>query len=203
MEPVLPNGLENELADIAAEPQEAVGFGLKAYLPYEPTGAEGLMNSDDPAVTARLLAEAEGKGDTTYRLAVLHVLGRRTDITVDAALIQLLDDDVLRATAAYLLGRVGYKGYLPRERNVAAVQAALSSHLEDGTLFADPFYKRTFRTQDFVIGAYVRITGPGQFSFEDAYQGEIIGLGLPSFSEDERKNLIKQIATIKSVSSAQ
>lgn len=192
MKPILPNELETELAIIRANPVETVGFGLKAYLPYEPTGSQALLNSDDPAVTKRLLREASGTGDTVYRLAVLHVLGKRTDATVDAALIQLLVDDALRATAAYLLGRVGYKGYLPRTRDVAAVRTALVTHIKDRTTFTDPFYRRTYRTQDFVIAAYIRVTGPSQFTVSSSLE-DLIGLGLPEFSDDVRADLLAQI----------
>ncbi len=193
MKPVLPKALETELAAIGDNPGESVGFGLKAYIPYEPTGSQALMNSDDPAVTKRLLAEARGTGDTVYRLAVLHVLGKRTDATVDAALIQLLAADALRATAGYLLGRVGYKGYLPRARDVMAVQTALLAHVKDSTTFIDPFYQEMYRTQDFVIAAYIRVRGPSQFTFGDSSLNDLIGLGLPEFSDDVRADLLAQI----------
>jgi len=193
MKPTLPEALEAELAAIRDDPVESVGFGLKAYLPYEPTGAQSLMNSDAPAVTKRLLAEASGAGDTAYRLAVLHVLGKRTDATVDAALIQLLADDALRATAAYLLGRVGYKGYLPRTRDVAAVRTALRAHVKDKTTFTDPFYQKTYRTQDFVLAAYIRVTGPSRFTFANSSLEDLIGLGLPEFSDHVRADLLAQI----------
>jgi hypothetical protein len=193
MKPILPEALENELAAIGDNPVESVGFGLKAYLPYEPTGSQALINSDDSAVTKRLLAEASGTGDTVYRLAVLHVLGKRTDATVDAALIQLLNDDTLRATAAYLLGRVGYKGYLPRARDVVAVKTALRAHINDNTTFTDPFYQQTYRTQDFVIAAYIRVTGPSQFTLSNSFLEDLIGLSLPEFSDDVRADLLAQI----------
>jgi predicted transcriptional regulator len=128
-----------------------------------------------------------------YRLAVLHVLGKRTDATVDDALIQLLADDALRATAAYLLGRVGYKGYLPRKRDGAAVRKALRTHIQDSTTFTDPFYQKLFRTQDFVIAAYIRVTGPSQFTFASSSLEDLIGLGLPEFSDDVRADLLAQI----------
>lgn len=39
--------------------------------------------------------------------------------------------------------------------------AALRRYLDDATTFADSFYRgRTFRTQGFVIGAFVRLIGP-------------------------------------------
>ena len=193
MKPTLPKALEAELAAIRTNPVESVGFGLKAYIPYEPNGSQALMNGDDPAITKRLLAEAGGPGDNVYRLAVLHVLGKRTDATVDAALIQLLADDALRATAAYLLGRAGYKGYLPRTRDVAAVRTALHTHIKDSTAFTDPFYQETYRTQDFVIAAYIRVTGPGQFTFASSSMEDMIGLGLPEFSDDVRADLLAQI----------
>lgn len=194
MKPILPEALETELAAIGDDPGESVGFGLKAYLPYEPTGSQALMNSDDTAVTDRLLAEAGGTADTVYRLAVLHVLGKRTDATVDAALIQLLADDALRATAAYLLGRVGYKGYLPRARDVDAVQTALRAHVKDSTQFTDPFYQTMYRTQDFVIAAYIRVMGTSRFTFADSTLEDLIGLGLPEFPDDVRAGLLAQIA---------
>lgn len=189
----MPKALEDELATIGNNPIESVGFGLKAYLPYEPSGSQSLMNSDDPAVTRRLLAEVSGKGNSVYRLAVLHVLGKRTDTSVDAALIQLLNDDVLCATAAYLLGRVGYKGYLPRTRDIEAVRNALRAHIRESSTFTDPFYQQTYRTQDFVIAAYIRVTGPDQFKLGNSSLEDLIGLSLPMFSDEIRNDLLVQI----------
>lgn len=130
----LPADLEAELAAIRSDPKESVGFGFNAIVPYQPTGSRSLINSDDPQVTRRLLEEARAGGDRTYRLAVLQVLGKHSDPTVDDALVALLAVDDLRATAAYLLGRAGYKGYPPRRRDLAAVRAALRAHLDDDHL---------------------------------------------------------------------
>ncbi len=196
MKPTLPKALEAELATIKSNPGESVGFGFKANIPYEPTGSQALINSGDLAVTKRLLAEATGAGDIVYRLAVLHVLGKRTDATVDAALIRLLDDGALRATAAYLLGRAGYKGYLPRVgvRDVAAVRKALRTHINDSTMFTDPYHHTTYRTQDFVLAAYIRLTGPSKFTFANSDLADLIGLGLPELTNDLRALLLAQIA---------
>jgi hypothetical protein len=51
-------------------------------------------------VTTRLLAEIHDAKDHVLRLALLQVLGRRRDATVDRALIDLLAERELRATAA-------------------------------------------------------------------------------------------------------
>lgn len=193
MRPPLHKTLEDELAAIRDDPVESVGFGLKAYLPYEPTGSQALINSDDPAVTKRLFAEANGTGNTVYRLAVLHILGKRTDATVDDALIHLLQVDTLRATAAYLLGRVGYKGYFPRTRDISVVQTALQAYIEDRSLFTDPFYQKTFRTQDFVIAAFIRVMGPNKFTWSNLGSDDLIGLSLPEFSDNTREELLAQI----------
>src|SRR5687768_6213543 len=101
--------LEAELDGIRKDPGQAVGFGEKAFIPYQPNGADGLIKSPDAAVTARLRDEIR-TGDRVFRLAALHVLGKRADAGVDPALIAALDDPALRATAAYLLGRPGFKG---------------------------------------------------------------------------------------------
>jgi hypothetical protein len=196
MTPALPPALEAELDAIRKDPGESVGFGEKAYIPYEPNSAASLIGSDDPRVTARLLAEARGPGDRVYRLAVLHVLGKRTDPTVDAALVALLDDPTLRATAAYLLGRVGFKGYPPRQRDIAAIRAVLRRHLDDTTMLDDPFYRRTFRTQDFVLGAYIRVTGPDKFRIASPSVVDLIGLGLPELTDAMRADLLAQAKQI-------
>jgi len=192
MKPALSPALEAELDGIRKDPIGSIGLGRKVYLPYLPNRADGLMGSDDPAVTERLLAEARGDGDRGYRLAVAHVLGRRSDATVDAALIAMLDDPVLRATGAYLLGRVGYKGYPARTRDLDAVRAALRAHLDDPSTFDDPFHRRQFRTGDFVLAALVRVTGPEKFHIADAELAELIGLGLPEMSDDLRAELRAQ-----------
>jgi len=56
---------------------------------------------------------------------------------------------------------------------------------------ADPFYRKSFRTQDFAIAAYVRVAGPDAFTLE---KPDLVGHGLPTFSDAERTALIAQIA---------
>ena len=190
--PQLPDDLEAELEAIRADPGESVGFGEKAFIPYEPNVAHFLITSDDPAVTERLLAEATGDGDRVFRLAVLHVLGKRSDPAVDAALMTTLDDPELRATSAYLLGRPGYKGYPARPRDEAAVRESLRRHLDDDGTFDDPFYRRSFRTQDFVLAAFVRVTGPDRFRIPDPVLADLIGYTLPAFDAETRADLLAQ-----------
>jgi hypothetical protein len=187
----LPEALEAELDAIHADPGESVGFGEKSYLPYEPNVAHFLISFDAPAVTERLLTELEGS-DRVRRLALLHVLGKRSDDTVDRALLTTLEDPELRATSAYLLGRPGFKGYPARPRDVDTVRAALRRHLSDGGTFEDPFYRRSFRTQDFVLAAFVRLTGPQRFRFADPRAADMIGYDLPAFDEATRADLLRQ-----------
>lgn len=196
MEPRLLDALEAELDAIRADPGESVGFGEKAYAPYEPNVAHFLISSDDPAVTERLLAEIRAADDRVHRLALLHVLGKRSDPTVDAALLTTLEDPELRATSAYLLGRAGFKGYPERPRDVEAIRAALRRHLSDDGVFDDPFYRRSFRTQDFVLGAYVRLTGPERFRFADPHLADMIGQALPAFDDAVRADLLAQAEQI-------
>ncbi len=191
-EPPLPEELEAELEAIRADPVESVGFGEKAFIPYEPNVAHWLVTSDDPAVTERLLAEATGDPDRVFRLAVLQVLGKRSDPTVDAALMTTLEDPELRATSAYLLGRPGYKGYPERPRDGEAIRAALRRHLDDDGTFDDPFHRRTFRTQDFVLAAFVRVTGPERFRIPDTAFADLIGYTLPEFDAETRADLLAQ-----------
>jgi hypothetical protein len=193
MTPVMAPALEAELSAIRKAPGESVGFGLKAYLPYEPNQGDALIGSSDPEVTPRLLAEALHGGDRVYRLAVLHVLGKRASADVDAALLQALEDPELRATAAYLLGRAGSKGYPTRQRHTEKLRAALRAHLTDPGSFEDPFYQRTFRTQDFVLAAWVRITGVSQFRIASRDVADLIGLGLPDMTDAIRADLLAQV----------
>jgi hypothetical protein len=192
MQPELTGVLEDELAAIRADPGESVGFGEKTYIPYEPNVAHFLISSSDPEVTERLLAEVKESDDRVYRLALLHVIGKRADDTVDAALLRTLEDPELRATSAYLLGRAGFKGYPERRRDVEAIRAALRRYLSDDGTFEDPFYRRTFRTQDFVLGAFIRITGPDRFHFADPQLGDNIGYDLPRLDDATRADLLAQ-----------
>lgn len=187
--------LEAELKAVRSDPIEAIGYGKKTYRPYEPSTGENLIASDDPAVTSRLLAEAQGGGDRVYRLAVVHLLGMRATSDVDAALIALLDDREVGATAAYLLGRAGFKGYPSRTRDVAAIVAALRRHLDDAATFDDPFYRRTFRVQDFVLGALARLLGPERFKIADPRFDNDIGYALPWWNDAVRAELLTQVRT--------
>jgi hypothetical protein len=184
--------LEAELDAVRKDPVEAIGYGKRVYRPYEPNTGESLIGSDDPTVTARLLAEAQSGGDRTYRLAVVHLLGMRAGPDVDAALISLLGAPDLRATAAYLLGRAGFKGYPTRQRDEVAIVAALRQHLDDTSTFDDPFYRRSLRTQDFVIGALVRVRGPERFKTSDPRVEDQIGFALPWWSDAVRAELLAQ-----------
>jgi hypothetical protein len=191
MLPTLPPSLETELDHIRNKPLEAVGFGEKTYIPYEPNGSTGLQRDPNVSTTERLLGEVRrSDADRTFRLAVLHVIGKRTDAKVDDALITALADADLRATAAYLLGRPGFKGYPARKRDVAAVRKALRPYLDDGTTFEDPFYKKKFRTQDFVISAFVRLSGPENFPIPDKNLAAMIGYTLPRLDDDLRAALL-------------
>lgn len=185
--------LEAELDTLKANPAESIGFGEKVYRPYEPNVGESLIGSSDPGVTARLLEEAQGVGARTYRLALVHLLGMRAAPDVDAALILLLGDPDLKATAAYLLGRAGFKGYPVRTRDPAAVTAALRPHLDDTSEFVDPFYRRAFHTQDFVLGALVRVLGPERFKTRDARVEDQIGYALPWWTDEVRAELLAQV----------
>ena len=191
--PALPEALETELAAIRADPLNSVGFGEKAFTPYEPNEAHALISYRDPAVTQRLLAEIDASDDRVLKLALLHVLGKRADDTVDAALLRALNDPQLTATAAYLLGRAGFKGYPKRPRgDLEPIRAALRPLLDDATPFDDPFQRATFRTGDFALAAYIRLTGPSRFEFADPDLASVVGYTLPRFDGDERTSLLEQ-----------
>jgi hypothetical protein len=190
--PALPDALEQELAGLRADPAGAVGYGEKTFVPYEPVGAHFLMGFDDPAVTRRLLAEMEGE-ERTLRLALLQVIGRRTDAEVDPALLAALGDPELRATAAYLLGRPGFKGYPGRSRDAAALAAALRPYADDPTPFDDPFLRRTFRTGDFVLAALVRLLGPERFTLPPGVEADLVGYTVPAFDDAARAALLAQL----------
>jgi hypothetical protein len=190
--PELPPTLETELEQIRANPAGSVGYGEKTFIPYEPNVAHFLVSYPDPAVTQRLVAEMDS-ADRVLRLALLQVIGKREDDTVDDALLATLEDPELRATSAYLLGRPGFKGYPARPRpEIDAIRAALRRHLDDDGTFDDPFYRRTFRVQDFVLAAYIRLMGPEHFHFADPDTADTIGYTLPSFDDAARADLLEQ-----------
>jgi hypothetical protein len=189
----LPEPLETELAAIRADPLNSVGYGEKAFTPYEPNEAHALINARDPAITPRLLADIEATQDRVLKLALLHVLGKRADETVDQALLTAFKDPELTATAAYLLGRAGFKGYPKRPRgDLDAIRAALKRHIDDDTPFEDPFQRATFRTGDFALAAYIRLTGPSHYTFADPDTASVIGYTLPNFDAAQRKDLVAQ-----------
>ena len=192
MRPELRDVLEGEIDAIRADPAGSVGFGEKTYVPYEPNVAHALISVPGAEVTDRLWEEIERSDDRVYRLALLHVLGRRSDERVDESLLRALEDPQLRATAAYLLGRPGFKPYPERRRDHDAIVAALRRHLADDGTFEDPFYRQTFRTQDFVLAALIRVVGPDRFHFEDAQLADNVGYELPRFGAGARADLLAQ-----------
>ena len=194
--PRLPDALEKELAAIEANPKGSVGYGEKTFTPYEPNEARFLISYDDPSVTRRLVADMDG-ADRVTKLALLHVIGKRSDATVDPALLHALEDPDLRATSAYLLGRPGFKGYPSRPRDVDAIRDALWRHIDDDGAFEDPFYRRSFRTQDFVLGAYIRLTGPKRFRFANPNLRDMVGYALPAFDDATRADLLEQARQLR------
>ena len=194
MDQALRDALDAELEAIQADPLGAVGFGEKAYLPYSTTTGQGLISAPDPEVTSMLGDAIDHADDPIVALALLHIIGQRSDDRVDDILLQALDAPPLSPTAAYLLGRVGYRGYPDRERDEAAVIGALRHHLDDGAEFTDPFLQKTFRRQDFVIGALVRLLGAERFTGIDDRQAPMIGLALPDFADAQRAHLLRQLA---------
>jgi len=190
---VLPAPLEEELAEIRRDPLAAVGLGEKAYTPYEIVKGEALWRGRDPEIVPRLLAEAlDGRNDRTFRLAMLQLLGLRSEAAVDEALVAALADPLLRPLAAYFLGRAGFKGYAPRQRKtVAPLLRALAAHLADPGEYVDPWYRRSHATGDLVLGAFVRIAGPDSFTFADPSERDFVGYTL-RFPEGERASLRDQ-----------
>jgi hypothetical protein len=201
MDDGLRRALDAELDAIRTEPLGAVGFGEKAYLPYSTTAGQGLVSAPDPEVT-RLVAdaiddaidEADQVADPVAALALLHIVGQRADDLVDDVLIRALGSTALMPTAAYLLGRAGYRGYPARTRDEAAVTRALREHLDDPGQFVDPFLGKTFQGRDFVIAALVRLSGVGKFTGIDERQAPMVGLALPDFSDAQRTELVDQLA---------
>lgn len=185
--------LEAELAVIRRDPLAALGFGEKAYLPYELIKGEDLARSREPELVPRLLAEAlDGRNDRIFRLVMLQILALHSDAAVDAALVTALTDPVLRPLAAYFLGRSGFKGYPARERKtVAPLLRALAAHLDDTGIYDDPWYRTTHATRDLVLGAFVRIAGPDSFTFADPENRDFVGYTL-RFPEAERAGLHAQ-----------
>jgi hypothetical protein len=189
----LPPTLEAEIAGIRRDPLDAVGFGEKAFIPYELRQGGELVRSPDPAVTARLLDEArDSQNDRVARLAMLQVMAQRDDPAVDAALTSAVADPILRPLAGYLLGRIGFKGYPKRERASAPLLRALAPHLEDTGTFDDPWYGKSLRTGDLVLGAFIRIAGPGAFDFAGPGDATYVGYTVLPFADAARRALLAQ-----------
>ena len=136
-------------------------------MPYGVGVAHFLVSYDDPAVTQRLLAEMHG-ADRVLKLALLHVLGMRADPTVDAALRDTLRDpraDRDERVPARALRATRAMPTAPSTSTPTAPRCATDSTTT--RTFDDPFYHRSFRTQDFVLAAFIRLTGPDRFTFPD------------------------------------
>jgi hypothetical protein len=193
VDPALRQALTAELDAIREHPLATVGFGEKAYLPYSTTMGQGLVSVPDPEVTTLLGQAIDDAPDPVVALALLHILGQRSDDRVDPVLLHALDSRELSPTAAYLLGRVGYRGYPERARDDAAVIDRLREHLADSGTFRDPFLQRTFRRVDFVVAALVRLLGVQRFTGIDDRQAPLVGLALPGFTDDQVTDLIRQL----------
>jgi hypothetical protein len=191
----LSNELERELAAVRADPADAIGLGDTTYLPYVLRRGEALRRAGEAAVTSRLaLAIADRSAPRIERLALLQIVGLRDDPSVDAVLIQALADPELRPLAAYLLGRVGFKGYPKRARSAHAVLTALAGHLDDPGRFDDPWYQTSYRSQDLILAAFVRVAGPDLFDLSalGRPRAEMIGYELAQLEDASRASLWSQ-----------
>lgn len=187
----LSEDLEAELAQIGADPEDAIGSGDKSYAPYEPRVGTGLIRSVEPGITQRLLAEArDASRPLAYRLAMVHLIAQREDAQVDAALIAALDLPELRGTAAYGLGRMGFKGYPRRVRDEAAVLQALRAHTRDTLTFRDPWHGVTLRNQDLVLAACARVAGIERLTLGPEVDVDFLGYELPAFPDEVRAALL-------------
>jgi hypothetical protein len=194
LEPRLDKHLEAQLDTVRHDPIKAIGFGDKAWLPYYLNTAEDLVSDGDSQISARLYAEASRTDNAlSFRLAALQLLGWRSDPGVDSLLIASLADSALRPLSAFLLGRIGYKGYPRRDRPARQILMALKMYLSDESIYQDPWYNQTFLTQDFIIASFVRVAGVDRFHFvQEEKHKNWIGLELPSFDQTERDNLRRQ-----------
>lgn len=187
----LSEDLEAELAQIGADPEDAIGSGDKAYAPYEPRKGTGLVRSVEPGITRRLLSEArDASRPLAHRLAMVHLIALREDAEVDPALIAALDAPELRGTAAYGLGRMGFKGYPRRARDRDAVLRALRAHTRDALTFRDPWLGVTLRNQDLVLAACARIAGIEHLTLGPEVDVDFLGYELPAFSDEVRAKLL-------------
>lgn len=191
--PVLSPPLEAELAAIRHEPLNSIGFGEKAYLPYELVKGRELVDSPEPGVVQRLAAEAlDGRNDRVFRLVMLQILGLRREAAVDTTLVAALADPALRPLAAYLLGRPGFKGYPARDRKSGApLLRALAAHLDDAGRYDDPWYQHAYATADLVLAAFVRLAGVDRFVFTNPEDRDFLGYTL-HFPDAERTGLRTQ-----------
>jgi hypothetical protein len=190
---VLAPALEAELDQIRRAPFDAVGFGEKAFLPYDLTHGERLARDPDPAVVPRLAGEAlDPRNDLVFRFVMLQILGLRREAAVDEALMKALADPMLRPLAAFFLGRPGYKGYPARDRpTTEPLLRALAAHLHDAGVYDDPWYQERHATADLVVAAFVRIAGPERFTFADPSQSMSLGY-MFWFPASERAGLLAQ-----------
>jgi hypothetical protein len=191
--PALSPPLEAELTAIRRDPLAAVGFGEKAYLPYELVKGRELVDSPEPGVVPHLSAEAlDRHNDRVFRLVMLQILGLRREATVDTTLVAALADPALCPLAAYLLGRPGFKGYPARDRKTAApLLRALAAHLDDAGRYDDPWYQRAYATGDLVLAAFVRLAGVDRFVFANPEDRDFLGYTL-RFPDPERAGLRAQ-----------
>ncbi|HEX8107816.1 MAG TPA: hypothetical protein VF516_08795 [Kofleriaceae bacterium] len=191
--PALSPPLEAELAAIRRDPLAAVGFGEKAYLPYELVKGRELVDSPEPGVVPRLSTEAlDAHNDRVFRLVMLQILGLRREAAVDTTLVSALADPAVRPLAAYLLGRPGFKGYPARDRkSVAPLLRALATHLDDAGHYDDPWYQRAYATGDLVLAAFVRLAGVDRFVFANPEDRDFLGYTL-HFPDAERAGLRAQ-----------
>ena len=75
-----------------------------------------------------------------------------------------------------------------------AVLAVLAAHLDDPGRFDDPWGQRSYRSQDLILAAFVRVAGAERFALAalGAARAERIGYELAEFDDKSRASLRPQ-----------
>lgn len=177
--------LEAELSEIDQKSDESIGVGKNPEQPYEVKIGLALISTHFSTIDRRLGQEIRDHNrDIQYRLALLHIVGRRSQPSTEKLLIEFLAAPELQATSAYLLSRIGTPGYPGRIRNRKELLAKLHQYLDANEDFTDPWLKKTLPVSDFILAACIRIT--------DGELPKNLGPGLPNLSPESRSKYREQ-----------
>lgn len=175
--------------------------GFKAYYPLSASPAMRQLIEMGPKALSELRESIVKSYDKQYRMALLFIIAHIDDPQAEEILISALKDDDLNGLSAFLLGNYFYRAgsgeynkpdnFIRNKSKVLKTLFPLLKDTREYIISADKFEVRP-EVGDLALASFIRIGGPKNFDI-DQNKYRWIGLEIPKFAEEEKKELLDRI----------